>query len=306
MQVIQKGILLLVGLCVVLGAAWYLISVFTKNTSIQSTQIGFPVLEDTIASASSVIPVSSGSSALMPSPTPTGIVLPAILPNERVARVPVLLYHYISENPTKDDTARNGLSTPPAIFKAQLETLKAAGFVTITFDELAAFFDGKTTLPSKPIILTFDDGYVDFYLNAYPILAGSGMKGVVFIPTGLIGGRAYMNWSQVEEIARSPLVTVAAHSIHHYALPKVAFDTMVNEIVESKKILEQHVGYPVNWMAYPYGSFDERVVAAVRKAGYIGAATTLPGVYQYKSRFFYVPRYRAGKRSGQSLLQLLE
>lgn len=305
MQTRRKGIQLLIGLCIVLGAGWYLVSLFVKNASIQSSRVASPV-EDAIASASSVIPIRSASATLTPTPTPTGMVLPAILPNERVARVPVLLYHYVSENPNKDDIARNGLSTPPPIFKAQLETLKSAGYTTITFDELAAFFDGKSTLPTKPVILTFDDGYVDFYLNAYPILAGSGMKGVVFIPTGLIGGQAYMNWSQVEEIARSPHVIVAAHSIHHYALPKIAFDVMVNEIAESKKILEQHVGYPVNWMAYPYGSFDERVVRAAKNAGYIGAATTMPGLYQYKSRLFYIPRYRAGKRSGQSLLQLLE
>lgn len=289
------------------AAHWFLVGILSFGVAI--ALVGYGIVGrgvEHVASVSSVLqPSAAPTQTLTPTPTP-GIVLPPIVPGERAARVPVLLYHYIGENPNKDDTVRNGLSTSPSIFKAQLETLKAAGYTTITFDELAAFFDGKSLLPNKPIILTFDDGYVDFYLNAYPILAGSGMKGVVFIPTGLIGGRAYMNWSQVEEIARSPFVIVAAHSIHHYALPKMAYDSMVNEIVESKKILEQHVGYPVNWMAYPYGSFDERVVTAVRKAGYIGAATTMLGMYQYKSRLYHIPRYRAGKRSGQSLLQLLE
>lgn len=242
---------------------------------------------------------------LTPTPTP-GIFLPPINPGERVARVPILLYHYISNNPNKDDKARDGLSTPPVIFKEQVETLKRAGYTTITFDELAAFFDGKSSLPPKPIILTFDDGYIDFYLNAYPILAGASMKGVVFIPTGLIGGGAYMTWSQVEEIARSPYVLVAAHSVHHYMLTKSNELLLKSELVESKRILEQHAGYPVNWMAYPYGTFDERVVAAVKSAGYVGAATTMPGAYQYKSRLFYIPRYRVGKRTGMDLLHLIE
>lgn len=259
-----------------------------------------------IASVSSILqPTNTPTPMLTPTPTPV-VVLPPIIPGERAARVPILLYHYISDNPNKDDKARDGLSTPPTIFKEQLNTLKNSGYTTVTLDELAAFFDGKSSLPTKPIMLTFDDGYIDFYLNAYPILAGASMKGVVFIPTGLIGGGAYMSWSQVEEIARSPYVVVAAHSVHHYMLTKSNEVLLKSELVESKRILEQHAGYPINWMAYPYGTFDERVVAAVKAAGYVGAATTMPGAYQYKSRLYHIPRYRAGKRSGQSLLQLIE
>ncbi|MDP1721862.1 MAG: polysaccharide deacetylase family protein [Candidatus Gottesmanbacteria bacterium] len=263
-------------------------------------------IEQTTATASAQIEqTATQSSAIIPSPTP-GIVLPPIAPNERSVRVPILLYHYISDNPNKDDKARDGLSTPPSIFKSQLDTLKSAGYTTVTFDELAAFFDGTSSLPSKPVILTFDDGYSDFYFNAYPILAGAGMKGVAFISTGLIGGGAYMTWSQVEEIARSPFVVVAAHSMHHYVLTKSNTAILKNELEESKKILQQHAPYPINWMAYPYGSFDERVVLAVRDAGYVGAATTMPGTYQYKSRLFHMPRLRAGRRTGEGLLRLIE
>ncbi|MBI3559853.1 polysaccharide deacetylase family protein [Candidatus Gottesmanbacteria bacterium] len=264
-----------------------------------------PTIEETASVSSLLLSTSTPTTTVTPTPTP-GVVLPPITPGERAAHVPVLLYHYVSENPNKDDTKRDGLSTSPTIFKEQLKTMKRSGYTTVTFDELAAYFDGKSSLPSKPVILTFDDGYIDFYLNAYPILSGEGMKGVVFIPSGLIGGGAYMSWSQVEEIARSPYVVVAAHSIHHYMLTKSNENVLKNELNESKRVLEQHVGYPVNWMAYPYGAFDERVVAAAKAAGYVGAATTMPGVYQYKSRLYHISRLRAGKRSGQALLQLIE
>lgn len=217
---------------------------YGRTTGIPSVSM----IEKSVASSSAQLPQVATASALTPSPTP-GIVLPPIAPNERTARVPILLYHYMSENPNKDDIARDGLFTPPSIFKSQLETLKSAGYTTITFDELAAFFDGKSSLPSKPVILTFDDGYRDFYLNAYPILVSSGMKGIAFISTGLIGGGAYMTWSQVEEIARSPFVVVGAHSVHHYVLTKSNPNILKNELEESKKILEAHARYPVNWMA---------------------------------------------------------
>lgn len=239
-------------------------------------------------------------------PSPTGLELPPTLPGERGYKVPILLYHYISLNPNKDDVTRSGLSTRPAIFDQQLQLLRAQGFTTITFDDLAAVFDGKGGLPPKPVILTFDDGYADFYTNAYPILRKYNMKVVVFIPTGLIGGGNYMTWGQIEEIARSGVAVFEAHSVHHYAMTRVSVATLKNELEDSKRVLEQHVHYPVNWFAYPYGAFNTVVVNSLKQAGYIGAVTTLPGIWQYKSRFFYMPRYRAGTRLGNNLLKLLE
>ncbi len=254
--------------------------------------------------ASLVGPSPTPTSTPTPTPTPKPLV-PPILPGERALKVPVLLYHYISLNPNKTDIARNGLSTAPDVFDQQLATLKTNGFTTVTFDELAAAFDGKMTLPAKPVILTVDDGYADFYYNAYPILQKYQMKAIAFIPTGLMGGGMYMTWAQIEELARSPYVIFGAHSIHHYFLSKIAPSVMVSEIVDSKRILEQHVGYTVNWFCYPYGGFNDAVVDAVKKAGYIGAITTLPGAWQYRSRFYYIPRYRAGNLLGANLLKLV-
>ncbi len=242
---------------------------------------------------------------LTPSLTPTDIAVPPITPGERAIKVPILLYHYISENPYKDDKARNGLSTPPAILDQQLQFIASNGFTTISLDELAAAFDGKMTLPPKPIILTFDDGYVDFYFNAHPLLKKYNMKAIAFISTGLIGGGAYLTWGQIDELSHSPNVVIEAHSKHHYSLPSVSEKVLENEIIESKQTLEKHTGYTVNWMAYPYGSFNDNVIAEIKKAGYIGSAATLPGVWQYKSRFYHMPRYRAGTRLGNDLLKLV-
>lgn len=307
---VKNNVVMIVG---VMGVSFVMVVVVfvlqnsIKNSSIKPDETTTIVkTEQTTATLSAQLPqAATASAATTPSPTP-GVVLPPIAPNERTARVPILLYHYISENPNKDDKARDGLSTPPSIFKSQLETIKSAGYTAVTFDELAAFFDGTSLLPAKPVILTFDDGYRDFYFNAYPILAGAAMKGIAFISTGLIGGGAYMTWSQVEEIARSPFVVVAAHSVHHYVLTKSNNSVLQNELEESKKILEAHAPYPINWIAYPYGSFDERVVAAVKAAGFVGAATTMPGTYQYKSRLYHMPRLRGGRRTGDDLLRLIE
>lgn len=248
------------------------------------------------------------SLVLPPTPTPTPVStllkVPPPLSGERAYKVPVLLYHYIEVAPPQDKL-RVALATPPDILDAQFALLAANGYTTITLDELAAAMSGKITLPQKPVILSFDDGYFDFYANAYPLLEKYHMKAISFIPTGLIGGGNYMTWGQIEEMARSPYVVFEAHSVNHPALPKLSDSSLRGEIIESKRILESHVGYVVNWFAYPYGLFDARVVAAVKAAGFIGSATTLPGSFQYQSRLFYIPRYRGGKRTGEDFLRLV-
>ncbi|MBI3576667.1 polysaccharide deacetylase family protein [Candidatus Gottesmanbacteria bacterium] len=264
-----------------------------------------------------LVPTASFShvpnTAKTPQPTPkqpatasAQLMLPPVVVGERAYAVPILLYHYISVNANKDDKTRTTLSTPPVIFEQQLQLLQSHGFATITLDELAAALDGKITLPAKSVMLTFDDGYADFYANAVPLLRKYGMRGIAFIPTGLIGGGNYMTWGQIEELAKTPNVIFAAHSIHHWALTNVSAKVLQQEVSESKRVLEGHVGYRVNWFAYPYGVFNDAVVAAVRNAGFVGSATTLSGSWQYQSRLFYIPRYRAGTRTGASFLKLVE
>ena len=238
--------------------------------------------------------------------TPAANPVPPVITGEKAYNVPILLYHYISKNENKKDTIRTGLSTPPDVFEAQLSLLSQRGFTTITMDELAAAFSGTVTLPAKPVILTFDDGYEDFYINAVPLLKKYNMKGMSFIPTGLMGGGNYMTWPQIEELAHTPNVVFGAHSVHHYVLPNMNDVQLNKEVIDSKQVLESHVGYRINWFCYPYGSFDARVVGVVKNAGFIGSLTTLPGVWHYQSRFFYIPRLRAGTRTGDELLKLVQ
>lgn len=270
--------------------------------------IGYAYQQTTGTSSVLKPPTSGGFQNLLITPTPTPtpqVYVPPTIPNERAMKVPILLYHYISVNPNNDDIPRNGLSTPPDILEKQLALLSTNGFTTISLDEMAAAFSGQFTMPQKPVILSFDDGYIDFYINAVPILRKYNMKAMAFIPTGLIGGRAYMTWAQIDELAKSPNVVFGAHTVHHAYLPKSSPATLATEVEESKSVLEKHVGYKVNWFAYPYGAFNEQVVSEIKRAGFIGSVTTLPGVWQYQSRFFYVPRYRAGTRTGNDLLKLV-
>src|SRR3989442_1436741 len=84
--------------------------------------------------------------------------------------VPILTYHYVANNPNPKDTQRDALSVPPTKFEAQMDYLSKNGFTPITLDTLYGIFNKQTTPPNKPIILTFDDGYNNFYTIVFPIL----------------------------------------------------------------------------------------------------------------------------------------
>lgn len=191
--------------------------------------------------------------------------------------IPILTYHYVANNPNPKDTQRDALSVSPDKFEAQMDYLSKNGYTPITLDTLFAIFNKQTAAPAKPVVLTFDDGYIDFYSIVYPILRRFNFHAVSFIPTGLIGGSYYMNWSQIKEIQSSGLVTFEGHSVTHPNLASLSYDAVLKQLQDSKNILQSQTGYPVNFMAYPYGVSNASVQAAAQKAGYIGGLGTWYG-----------------------------
>lgn len=200
---------------------------------------------------------------------------------------PILMYHYIGGNPNPSDKARERLSVSPDKFDEQMGYLSKNGYTPITFD---TYYAGVSSLPQKPIILTFDDGYIDFYLNAYPILRKYNFKAVSFLPTGLIGTSYYLNWNQVHEMDTSGLISFQAHSVTHPNLLSLNNESLKHEIADSKKTLEAKLGKPVNTFAYPYGLVNNHVVQEVKKAGFVGAVTTTNG--KVSSISYYMTRIR--------------
>lgn len=192
-------------------------------------------------------------------------------------KVPILTYHFIANNPNLKDKARDSLSVPPNKFEEQMEYLSKNGYTPITLDTLYGIFNGQATAPAKPVVLTFDDGYIDFYTNAFPILKKYNFHAVSFLPTGLIGGNYYMNWNQIKEIHSSGLVIFDGHSVSHVNLKTLKGDALVKQLTESKKAIESQTGYPVNFLAYPYGSSNALVQQAAQKAGYVGGLGTWYG-----------------------------
>jgi peptidoglycan/xylan/chitin deacetylase (PgdA/CDA1 family) len=234
------------------------------------------------------------------------IPFPSARPNEKGLKIPILMYHYISYSPWKDDKIRIGLSTPPYYLEQQLQLLQDNGYATISLDDMVNVMAGKMKLPDKPVILTFDDGYADFYQNAYPLLTKYHAKGIVFVITQLIGKEGYLTWPQIEEMAKTDNIMIGSHTLNHLALTYVNKDILIKELTQSKAILEEHLGKSVRWFAYPYGDYNKKVADAVRTVGYMGAVNTVPGNIQHESLLFYLTRYRAGTKLGQDFLSLVE
>lgn len=192
--------------------------------------------------------------------------------------IPILMYHSISNDAKK---RFRPFMLPPDILARHLGFLGRNGYTPITMREMA---EGGSSLPEKPVVLTFDDGFADFYDTAYPLLRDHGFPATLFVSTAYIGrtsdwlgaegegGRRMLDWAQVCELA-SAGVEMGGHSHNHVQLDAVPDPVARAEIIRGKNELEDKTGRPVTSFAYPYGYHSRRVRAMVRTAGFKSACT---------------------------------
>jgi len=221
-------------------------------------------------------------------------------------QVPILMYHYVEYVQDKGDKTRISLNTTPYTLEEEIKTLSDAGYTFMTNKELADVFDGKTKLPKKPILLTFDDGYRDFYTDAYPILKKYHAKATQYVIAGFLDRPNHLLTTQLEEIAQDGLVEIGAHTAHHIWLKGQPLDIATYEIGQSKKILEALIHKPVVSFAYPFGAFDTQAIDEVKKSGFLTATSTIPGIDQTQANKDFLFRLRPGGRVGQDLLYCLD
>ena len=220
-------------------------------------------------------------------------------------RVPILLYHYVEYVTDKKDTIRQSLDIEPNTLDSQIKTLKDAGYNFITAGDLAKVIDGKATLPKKPIILTFDDGHWDLDTNVLPILKKYNVKATAYIISGFIGGSDFLTSAQLNDVIKSNLVEIGAHTVHHVGLAGESLSEVKYEVEESKKELEEGYNVKVVSFAYPAGRFDQQAIDVVKNAGFSTAVSTIPGVAQSNLNRYFLYRLRPGYRRGQELLDYL-
>lgn len=240
-----------------------------------------------------------------PTPVPTPVEREVIPPGRPQVRVPILEYHYIRVVSDPRDRLGFNLSVTPADFQAQMDWLQANGYHPVDLNDLRAYFKEQKPLPARPVILTFDDGYTDFYTTAFPVLQSHGFKGVAYIVTGFLDHPRYMTSAQVVEIDRAG-IEVAAHTVSHVDLTKASAASLVSEIQGSKNALERMLGHPVLDFCYPSGMFNATVIAALQQAGFESATTELPGTdHTWASRLTWTRvRVNGGERLDQFIANL--
>ncbi len=215
--------------------------------------------------------------------------------------LPILMYHYVRNPPSlREDWLGYKLSVSPADFTAQMDWLSSHRFHPVDFNDVRAYFAGQQPLPANPVVITFDDGYADLYTTAYPILAARGFKAVAYIVSGFVGQPRYVTAAQVVQMDQNG-IQIASHTVDHANLARSSNASVMRELVDSKRSLENLLGHPVIDFAYPSGDFNAQAVAAVQRAGYDTAVTTLFSVDHSLSDRYLWTRVRVG--GGESLAE---
>jgi peptidoglycan/xylan/chitin deacetylase (PgdA/CDA1 family) len=218
--------------------------------------------------------------------TPVGIepkseFIPSEVPlkNKKIAHLPILTYHHIDFLPPGASKEWQDLTVSPRTFEKQMEYLFQQNYQPITFSQFINFLKTDREIPEKSLIITFDDGWKNQYLYAFPILKKYNFKAAFFIVVNQIGGDLFMNWSQLKELLNSGM-EIGSHTMSHPNLKKLNSSQLIYEIEKSKTILEKNLNYRIEVFAYPYGIFDSRIIEAVGKANYRMARTTVFGLDQ--------------------------
>lgn len=193
-----------------------------------------------------------------------------------VQNIPILMYHYIRVVEDPKDTLGINLSVTPDKFAKQLDYLQSKGYHAINFKDVVA-----NKIPTKPVILTFDDGYEDFYSTAYPELQKHNMTAVSFIITGKSDSH-YMTKEQIKTLSING-IEFGSHTISHPDLSTLDDSRANNEIRTSKTDLEKIIGQNVISFCYPSGKYNDKTLDLVKNAGYLFATTTKSGIGDLKS-----------------------
>jgi len=186
-------------------------------------------------------------------------------------RLKILMYHSISNNP------RDPHAITPQKFRSQMKSLQTKRVVSL-MEGVSLLRNGFSL--RGVYVITFDDALLDFYTQALPVVREFGYPVTIFIPTGIVGGKAMwdsydtskflMTWQQLDECQQWS-ISFGSHTVNHVRLPECDDATMIDELTSSLHILQERLGNVIPALAYPGGYYDDRVREATRQAGYVCA-----------------------------------
>lgn len=260
----------------------------------------------TPSNAATAAATTARARAAAPSPIRS---VPKLIPPpgapERTVHVPVLTFHRVA--PLKPDAPAItvDLTVDPADFLAELGALHTAGYHTVSQARLFDALYHGAALPSKPVLISVDDGYVDDVTRILPALRRYHMVATFFVITGRFTMPGFLNAAQVRQLDRAGM-DIGDHTAHHVDLRLLSAAQLRAETLGSRRVMQRTLGHFVYAFAYPFGAEDDSVLAAVHAAGFTMAYTTAGGTTESTSAPLLMPRLHIGRAVTPSgLLALL-
>ena len=232
-----------------------------------------------------------------------------------VKRIPILMYHSISESEKDGRHPYFETRTSPRVFEQHMKFLRDHNYSVISPDAVVAKFGVQGFEKQKYAVITFDDGFRDFYTNAFPILSKYGFTATMYLPTAYIQeqtqsfkGIDCLSWNEVRELHRAGM-QFGSHTVTHPVLKQVSHSELETEVGRSKQTIEQKLGAAVTSFAYPYAfpeedrAFTGRLRGALENAGYQNGVSTVIGSTHAPEEKFFMKRLPANSWDDTALLE---
>jgi len=227
--------------------------------------------------------------------------------------LPILMYHSISDEPEKNISPYYRTATSPKIFAVHMALLRAQGYAVLGLQAGLEKFQRGNSADAKLAVITFDDGFQDFYTAALPVLRQNNFGATVFLPTAFIGherrdfkGRACLTWGEVREAQKSG-IEFGSHTVNHPKLYELDLPRLRAELKESKTTIENELGQPVRSFAYPYAfpsadrAFVKVLVETLKETGYDCGVTTKIGLAGKNDDLFTLKRLPMNSADDEAL-----
>ncbi len=224
------------------------------------------------------------------------------LASEKQLSIPILMYHSIAEEDESRVYAYYRTTTSVAMLAAQLKYLHESGYTTCSLAQAIHQLQGQAQAAAKLVVITFDDGYHNFYHHAFPLLNQYGFSATVFLPTAYIGespisfkGKDCLTWAEVRELNKHGIL-FGSHTVTHPQLRELSVSAVNAEIANSKKTIEEKLGCAVDSFAYPYAfpqteaEFRKMLRDSLHRAGYQNGACTIVGRANHRSDPLFMER----------------
>jgi peptidoglycan/xylan/chitin deacetylase (PgdA/CDA1 family) len=225
------------------------------------------------------------------------------------------MYHSLSESAEEGVGPYFKTSTRPDVFRRHMKYLAEEGYKALLLSEVLAIVQGRGAFPEKPVAITFDDGFKDFYLHGFPALMEYGLAATMFLPTAFIhdDGRPFKNkecltWPEIREMKKAGM-DFGSHTVNHPELRRLPFAEIERELAESKQRIEEELDAPAPFFSYPYAFPQENKVFAQEfrellvQTGYACCVTTELGRVQAGDDPYRLKRLPANSLDDPSFFQ---